>query len=91
MPINPHEAIVEGEPAYRSVLDYPGTIDEATLYVHPEVGVAVIDELAEKKIPAVWLNPGADGPEVVAPRRGARRAAHRRLFDSRRRARDPGY
>jgi predicted CoA-binding protein len=66
IPINPHEAIVEGEPAYRSVLDYPGRIDEATFYVQPEVGVAVIEEIAQKCIPAVWLNPGADGPAVIA-------------------------
>ena len=66
VPINPHEATVEGERAYKSVLDYPGAIDEATLYVHPEVGVGVLDEVARKKIPTVWLNPGADGPEVIA-------------------------
>jgi predicted CoA-binding protein len=66
VPINLHETEVEGERAYRSVLDYPGTIDEATMYVPPERGVRVIDELARKGIPAVWLNPGADGPEVVA-------------------------
>jgi hypothetical protein len=65
VPVHPHEKAVEGEPAYPSVLDYPGPIDEATLYVHPEVGLTVIDDLAEKKIPAVWLNPGAESPEVV--------------------------
>jgi predicted CoA-binding protein len=63
--INPHEKTIEGERAYRTVLEYPGTIDEASLYVPPEVGVTVIDDLAEKKIPAVWLNPGADGREVI--------------------------
>ena len=65
VPVNPHEQMVEGERAYRTVLDYPGPIDEATLYVHPEVGVTVIDDLAEKKVPTVWLNPGADGPDVI--------------------------
>ena len=65
VPVNPHEATIEGERAYRTVLDYPGPIDEAALYVHPEVGVTVIDDLAEKRVPAVWLNPGADGPEVI--------------------------
>ena len=65
VPVNPHETTVEGERAYPSVLDYPGTIDEASLYVHPEVGLTVIADLAEKKIPAVWLNPGADSPEVI--------------------------
>jgi predicted CoA-binding protein len=66
VPVNPHEATVEGERAYRSVLDYGGTIDEATLYVQPDVGVSVLDEIARKHIPAVWLNPGADDPRVIA-------------------------
>jgi predicted CoA-binding protein len=65
VPINPHESIVEGEPAYRSVLDFPGTIDEATLYVGPDAGVLVMDEIARKGITSVWLNPGADAPAVV--------------------------
>jgi uncharacterized protein len=66
IPINPHEAQVEGERAYKSVLEYDGPIDEATLYVPPEVGVAVMDEIAARRIPTVWLNPGADGDQVVA-------------------------
>jgi hypothetical protein len=66
VPVNPHEALIEGERAYRSVLDYEGTIDEATLYVQPEAGMTVLDEVARKGIPTVWLNPGADDPRVVA-------------------------
>jgi len=64
--VNPHESTVEGERAYARVEDYPGPIDEATLYVPPEVGVAVLDGIASKGISSVWLNPGADAPEVVA-------------------------
>jgi uncharacterized protein len=66
VPINPHEFEVEGERAYPTVLDYPGAIDEATVYVQPEIALAVMDDLAAKKIPTIWLNPGADAPEVVA-------------------------
>lgn len=66
IPINPHAAHVEGERAYRSVLDYPGPIDEATLYVQPDVGARIMDDIAKKGIKTVWLNPGADGPEVIA-------------------------
>jgi predicted CoA-binding protein len=65
VPINPHEAEIEGERAYRSVLDYPGAIDEATIYLRPDAGVAVMDDLAKKGIARVWLNPGADAPRVV--------------------------
>jgi predicted CoA-binding protein len=66
VPVNPHETSIEGQRVYASVLDYPGTIDEATMYVPPAVGLGVIEEIARKRIPSVWLNPGADGDEVVA-------------------------
>ena len=65
VPINPSETIVEGERAYASVLDYPGAIDEASVYVPPNIGLAVMYQLKEKGVPVVWLNPGADGPDVV--------------------------
>src|SRR5688500_3177040 len=65
IPINPNESEVEGEKAYPSVLDYPYPIDEATLYVHAYVGLQVLDQIARKGIPVLWLNPGADEPEVV--------------------------
>jgi predicted CoA-binding protein len=63
--INPNEAEVEGHRTFASVLDVPGPIDMATVYVPPEIGVRVIDDIARKGIPEVWLNPGADGPDVV--------------------------
>jgi uncharacterized protein len=66
IPINPNEAEVEGHKTYATVLDVPGTIDVATVYVPPRVGVAIMDQLARKGVPEVWLNPGADGTEVVA-------------------------
>jgi predicted CoA-binding protein len=70
-PINPTETEVEGHKAYASVLDVPGPIDMATIYVPAPVGVAVMDDLVKKRIPEVWLNPGADRPEVVAKARAS--------------------
>lgn len=64
--INPNEPEVEGHRTYASVLDVPGPIDMATLYVPPHVGVQVVEQIARKGIPEVWLNPGADGHAVVA-------------------------
>ena len=66
IPINPTGTAVEGLEAYRSVLDVPGAIDMATFYVPPAVGLQVLDEVAQKGIKEVWLNPGADSPDVVA-------------------------
>ena len=65
VPINPHESEIEGLKVYPSVLDVPRPIDMATFYVPPEIGEVVIAEVAEKKIAEVWLNPGAEGPELV--------------------------
>jgi predicted CoA-binding protein len=65
VPINPHESEVEGEPAYPSVLDYPGPIDEATVYLPPKAGIQALESLAAKQIRQIWLNPGADAPAVV--------------------------
>src|SRR5262245_12241447 len=47
VPINPHEATIEGFTAYRSVLDVPGPIDLASFYVPPHVGEQVIEEVAQ--------------------------------------------
>lgn len=66
VPINPHETRIEGLPAYRSVLDVPGPIDMATVYVPPETGLALIGEIARKGIREVWLNPGAESPALVS-------------------------
>ena len=52
--------------AYASVLDVPGAIDMASFYVPPEVGETVIDEVARKQIPEVWLNPGAESDALIA-------------------------
>jgi uncharacterized protein len=66
IPIHPREAEIEGCKAYPSVLEVPGPIDMATLYLPPALGVKVVEEIAKKGIADVWINPGADGPEVVA-------------------------
>jgi uncharacterized protein len=66
VPINPHETEVEGLKAYASVLDVPGTIDMASLYVPPGIGEQVIAEIARKGIAEVWLNPGAESDALIA-------------------------
>ena len=66
IPINPHEAEVEGLTAYASVLDVPGTIDMASIYLPPEIGEQVIEEIARKGIPEVWINPGAESDALIA-------------------------
>jgi len=69
-PINPKEIAVEGLECYTSILDVPAQhIDRVSLYVRPSIGMQVLDEVAQKSVGEVWLNPGADAPEVVAKAR----------------------
>ena len=72
IPITPHEAMVEGLETYPSVLDVPGAIDMATVYVQPDVTLRLLDEFAQKGIPEIWVNPGAEDDAVIteARRRG---------------------
>jgi len=64
-PINPHEKEVEGLPAYKSVLDIPGVVDIASFYVPSSAGLQVIEEVAQKGIKKVLLNPGAESDDLI--------------------------
>lgn len=56
VPVNPNEAQVEGLPTYASVLDVPGDIDMATVYVQPDVTLRLLDEFERKAIPEIWID-----------------------------------
>jgi predicted CoA-binding protein len=65
VPIHPRDGEIEGWRTYRSVLDVPGSIDMATMYLPPVLGERVIEEVAQKGIPEVWINPGAESPALI--------------------------
>jgi acyl-CoA synthetase (NDP forming) len=65
-PVNPNESEIEGIPAYKSVLDIPGEVDVASLYLPPGIGITVLEEIARKGIKRLLINPGAESEELVA-------------------------
>lgn len=65
IPIHPFATEIEGKPAFKSVLDVPGPIDMATVYLPPAVALTVLPDFKRKGIGEVWLNPGADEDAVV--------------------------
>ena len=69
IPINPNEPSVEGVTTYASVTDVPGTIDMATVYVPPEIGITLLEGFERKKIGEIWINPGAESDELIAEAR----------------------
>jgi len=64
-PVNPKEEMVAGLKSYRSILDIPDEIDRATLYVPPKVGLKIIEEIAQKGVGELYLNPGSESDELV--------------------------
>ena len=66
IPINPNEPEVEGITAYASVLDVPGRIDMASVYVQPDVGLQLLAEFEQKEIDEIWINPGAESSLLLA-------------------------
>jgi predicted CoA-binding protein len=66
-PVNPHAGSVEGRRAYPSLAEVPlQHMHRVTLYVPPAVGLQVIEQLAGKQVDELWLNPGAESPELIA-------------------------
>jgi predicted CoA-binding protein len=65
-PINPGETSVEGLPAFPTLAAVPGPVDLVTMYVPPEVGITVLQDIVGKQPAEFWVNPGAESPELLA-------------------------
>ena len=66
-PINPHANEIEGIPAFRSLREVPiHPLDRVTIYLPPEIGQTVLDEIAECQPREVWLNPGSESEELLS-------------------------
>jgi len=63
-PVHPTEQAIEELKVFRSVLDIPFPLDKVSLYVPPAIGMKLVDEIARKGCKELWLNPGADSPEL---------------------------
>jgi len=64
-PVHPKEETIEGLKVYRSVLDIPVTLERISLYLPPAIGVKVFDDIAKKGCKELWVNPGAESPELM--------------------------
>jgi hypothetical protein len=64
-PVHPNADSIEGLPAFRSIRDVPvERLDRVSLYLPPEIGLQVIDDVASKPSREVWINPGAGSSEL---------------------------
>jgi len=65
-PVNPNESEIEGLPVFRSVTDIPGSVDRVSLYLPPEVGIKVLNDIHDKGVRELYVNPGAESDQLVA-------------------------
>jgi len=64
-PVNPREKTIEGLSTYKSILDIPGEIERASIYLPHKIGTIIIEEIAEKGVKEVFLNPGSESKELI--------------------------
>ena len=65
IPVNPSETEVEGHRCHPSIADAPEPIDRVTMYVRPEIGMGMLDDIAAKHPKEFWLNPGTESRELI--------------------------
>lgn len=65
-PVNTHEATIQGLPVYKTVADIEQSIDIIDFVVPPAATLAVLQQVAKKGKYNVWIQPGAESPEVIA-------------------------
>jgi predicted CoA-binding protein len=66
-PVNPHAETIEGLKAYPDLASVPvKKLDRISVYLPPALVLGLLEEIQKRGAREVWLNPGSDGPEVVA-------------------------
>lgn len=65
-PVNPHEEVIEGRKAYRSISDIEGSVDRVLLYLRPAIVLDVLDAIAKKDVREIYFNPGTESPAAIA-------------------------
>ena len=64
--VNPRLKELFGETCYASLSALPERPDAVSVVVRPEIGINVVQEAANLGIPYLWLQPGANAPEVIS-------------------------
>jgi predicted CoA-binding protein len=66
-PVNPHADEVEGLKAYPDLASVPvKNLDRISVYLPPELGITLLDEIKARGAKEVWFNPGSDSDELLA-------------------------
>jgi len=64
--VNPKYQEIEGIKIYPTIKDVPQKLEVVIFVVPPEVGVKILDDVAELGIKKVWFQPGAESEAIRA-------------------------
>jgi len=65
-PVNPKGGEIEGLKVYRSLADVPvERLNRISVYLPPQIGMQLIDDIAAKGCDELWLNPGSESTELT--------------------------
>ncbi len=66
IPVSPNHDEVEGLVCYDSLLDYEGPIDVVDFVVNPVIGMVTLDQVVEKGVKKILLQPGTASEGLIA-------------------------
>ena len=65
-PVNPGRDTVDGDTAYPTVADLPVAPDIIDLVVPAAVGIEVVNQALDVGYDRIWVQPGAESPELLS-------------------------
>ena len=65
-PINPKYEEIEGIKTYPDLISLPEIPDLVVFMTNPQVSLALLDQVAAKKVKKVWFQPGSFDDSVIA-------------------------
>ncbi len=65
-PVNLKESVIEGHAVFKRLRDVPVRPELVSVYLPPTTVLNLLPEIAAKGCDELWLNPGAESPEVLA-------------------------
>lgn len=65
-PINPKYKEIDGIKTYPNLTSLPETPDLVVFMTNPQISLALLDQVAAKKVKKVWFQPGSFDASVIA-------------------------
>jgi predicted CoA-binding protein len=62
--VNPKYSIIDNDKIYSNLLDIDNDIDVVVMVVNPKIGISYLDEIKNKNIKYIWLQPGTESQEL---------------------------